>query len=84
MKQKTLLERKELILCLKTGFRTVWGVQNGVESFRVKYEVVMLWESFTYCAVNCYALISGYVGLQSQFKIKKFINLWIEVFFTQW
>ena len=33
------------------------------------------------CAVNCYALISGYVGVNSKHKCRNLISLWITVAF---
>lgn len=45
---------------------------------------VMSWglEFFAYCAVNCYALISGYVGLKSKFRFFNILNLWCQVVVT--
>ncbi len=34
-----------------------------------------------YCGVNCFALVSGYVGWQNTFKIEKIIKLWANVIF---
>ena len=33
------------------------------------------------CAVNCYALISGYVGVNSKYKISNIVYLWFQVVF---
>lgn len=33
------------------------------------------------CAVNCYALISGYVGVCAEFKLRRIVNLWFQVAF---
>ena len=41
----------------------------------------MLMQISVYCAVNCYALISGYVGINAQHKISNIIKLWFEVVF---
>ena len=38
-------------------------------------------EAMAYCAVNCYGLISGYVGYGKKFKLRNIIQLWIEVLF---
>ena len=40
-----------------------------------------LLEIVAYCAVNCYALISGYVGVNGKFKFTNIIVLWFQVFF---
>ena len=34
-----------------------------------------------YCGVNCFALVSGYVGWQNTFKPEKIIKLWANVIF---
>lgn len=44
-----------------------------------KYECAWLLEIFCYGAVNCYALISGF--LEANFRVKKVIVLWMEVLF---
>lgn len=33
------------------------------------------------CAVNCFTLISGYVGINSTYRFSKFIALWFQVLF---
>ena len=47
----------------------------------LKYEVVWFIEIACYCAVDCFVLISGYVGLYARFKISRVILLWLQVFF---
>ncbi|MDE6723424.1 MAG: hypothetical protein K2J55_04430, partial [Eubacterium sp.] len=37
------------------------GLLEGAEILSVKYEFVWFLEAAAFCAVNCYALISGYV-----------------------
>ena len=34
-----------------------------------------------YCGVNCFALVSGYVGWQNKFKLEKIVKLWANVVF---
>lgn len=41
-------------------------------------------ETFAYCAVNCFGLISGYVGYRedkTQLKVSHYIRLWLQVVF---
>ena len=38
-------------------------------------------ETAAYCAVNCYALISGYVGTGAEHKGGSIVNLWLQVAF---
>lgn len=46
-----------------------------------RYEVVWFLEIFSYCAVNCFVLLSGYVSLNSRFRISRIISLWLQVVF---
>ena len=43
------------------------------------YKTMNIMLAFAYCAVNCYALISGYVGCKSKFKPSKILSLWVAV-----
>lgn len=38
-------------------------------------------ETAAYCAVNCYALISGYVGAEAEHRGGSIVNLWLQVAF---
>ena len=38
-------------------------------------------EAFAYCAVNCYGLISGYVGVAARWRPANLIALWLQVAF---
>lgn len=57
------------------------GVLRTVENFSGKYYAVWLMNSIVYCAVNCFALLSGFVGYQGSFKISRWIQLWFQVVF---
>ncbi len=37
--------------------------------------------TIAFCGVNCFALVSGYVGWQNKFKLAKIIKLWANVVF---
>ena len=48
------------------------------------HHIAWLMEVNACCAVNCYALISGYVGCEKklpQNRIGKYLSMWIQVFF---
>lgn len=45
------------------------------------YEAAWTMELMAYCAVNCYALISGYVGLNSRVRLSNLFLLWGQVVF---
>lgn len=57
------------------------GVLEGTTLFSLNYELAWLLECAAYCAVNCYALISGYVGLDSRFKFTNILRLWLQAAF---
>lgn len=57
------------------------GIVDYTEPFSVFYGLAWMLEITCYCAVNCYALISGYVGIDSDYKISRIAKLWGRVFF---
>ena len=54
-------------------------VLEGAEGVPVKHELFWLLEVGSYCAVNCYALISGYV--YSKHRYASAVTLWLQVAF---
>ena len=57
------------------------GVIGKLIPFTINYSIVWILEIASYCAVNCYALISGYVGVHSKYKYTNFIMIWLRVIF---
>lgn len=57
------------------------GVLNASTQNTVGYGVAWFLESAAYCAVNCYALISGYVGYGTKHKYSNIIVLYLQVVF---
>ncbi len=57
------------------------GVLNATVGNVSANRIAWLLEIAGYCCVNCYALISGYVGVKSRFKYSNIILLWLQVFF---
>lgn len=57
------------------------GLMNSVTPLTFKGELIWFIETSCLCAVNCYALISGYVGVNSKHKYSNIIQLWIQVLF---
>ena len=55
------------------------GILNN--SSGVSGRMIWLLETLAYCAVNCYALISGYVGIYSKYRISNLVFLWLRVAF---
>lgn len=57
------------------------GVLSAGEQFPMQYKAAWLLEIASYCAVNCYALISGYVGIRSRYRYANIAALWLRVAF---
>lgn len=45
------------------------------------YLVAWIMEIVCYCAVDCYALISGYVGVKAKHRWRNIVYLWVQVVF---
>lgn len=59
------------------GMGGITGATAGTSS----YYPVYLMQNAAFCAVNCYALISGYLMLGKKIKPSRITELWFEVFF---
>ena len=57
------------------------GVADAAEASPVSYGVTWLFFVCTFCAVNTYALISGYVGYGRKWKMRSLIRLQFQVWF---
>lgn len=57
------------------------GILEASELLSIKYECAWLLETAAYCAVNCYALISGYVAYGAKYKISNILYLYFQVIF---
>lgn len=60
----------------------VWGpggILFEVKSGTAHYQAAWLLEIAVFCAINCYGLISGYVGITSRYKYSNFVALWLQV-----
>ncbi len=77
----------ELLRILATFYIILLHVvgQGGVAAAsggKVTYTVSYLLLALAYPAVNCYALISGFVGCKSRFKLSRLLSLWLTVVFV--
>ncbi len=68
-----------MVVMLHTLSRS--GLLTETEIPSLKYEVVWFIEIFCYCAVNCFVIISGFVGLRSKFRLSRILLLWLQVVF---
>lgn len=48
----------------------------------VNYDIAWMLEIASFCAVNCYAMASGYVGIHSKVKYYKLVILWLQIVFS--
>ena len=79
----------DLLRCLSMFFVVLlhvlkWGEGGNLDNSFLgtpNYAVSWYLELSAYCAVNCFALITGYVGVNVPYRISRFINLWFQVFF---
>ena len=57
------------------------GVLSSTDYLSPAYKMANFIEILTYCAVNCYALISGFANAKTEFKFRRFVYLWLETVF---
>lgn len=57
------------------------GILYYTQPLSAKYFISWLIEMLAYCAVNCYALITGYLMVQKKFRLSRGILLWLQVVF---
>lgn len=55
-------------------------IENTVENTS-NYYISNFMEHFCFCAVNLYALITGFVYIKATYRFHKIVSLWCEVFF---
>lgn len=68
-----------MVVTLHTLSRS--GLITQSQLLSPRYEFSWLLELASYCAVDCFVIISGYVGLNSKFRISRIIQLWVQVVF---
>ena len=57
------------------------GATRAAVMFSARYEIAWLIEILCLCAVDCYAIITGYVMSESKVKAFNLVNLWLQVAF---
>ena len=57
------------------------GILNASGRFTSQYEAGWFLQSAAFCAVDVYALISGYVWVNAKYRYRNLIELWMQVFF---
>lgn len=56
------------------------GVLKATAPLTIKYGGAWLVECLAFCAVNCYALVSGYVCINSKFKFSSLFQICLQTF----
>lgn len=54
------------------------GVLRNLELTSPNYYIAWFIECMCYCAVNCYALITGYVSFNRQYKLTSLLMIWVQ------
>lgn len=57
------------------------GVLESANDSATHFYLAWFMEVVAFCAVDCYALISGYVGVKADFKWSRLVKLWLQVVF---
>ena len=57
------------------------GILYATEAGTIKFKVFWLMEIFSYCAVNGFAIISGYMSTDRPQKYEKLVDMWFQAFF---
>ena len=57
----------------------IGGIKNNAKG--LNFHAVVILYSISFCAVNLFALISGYLGATREFKWKNIVILWLQVVF---
>lgn len=66
-----------ILHCIDRG-----GILNSLEKYSGKYNCILFIKIFTFCAVNIFALISGYViytDEERKIKISNYFKIWLQV-----
>ena len=57
------------------------GIYRNAPMNSITYHTASFLRILTFCAVNCFALISGYVMANKNIKLKSIIGLWLNILF---
>ena len=73
-----LLRMVLMLMVVVIHVLTHGGVIKATEQLSANYSMSILMESFVFCAVNCYALISGYVYIDSRYRFSGLVQIWLQ------
>ena len=75
-----LLRNLSMFMVVMLHVLGLGGLLSATQGQGLKYELLKVIHIGSMCAVNCYGLISGYVGYGSKWKISSIVTLWLQVF----
>lgn len=70
-----------MFLVIVMHINTQGGIFDALQPLSCNYIVEWFLLCVTYCAVDLFAIISGYVGVNSGFRYSRILNLWLGVAF---
>lgn len=76
-----LLKILSMVFVVLTHVLLQGGILNEISLFSFNYGISWLLEIIAFSAVNCYALISGYVMVSSKLKYSNILRLWFQTLF---
>lgn len=76
-----LLRIVSMMMVLTLHILLCGGVLESSVMLSANYNIAWFLEIAAYCAANCYALVSGYVGIRSKHKFSGLAMLWLQVAF---
>ncbi len=56
------------------------GILDAVEKNSVQYHVAWIMEIGAYCAVNIFALTTGYLMINNKWRMSRILGMWLQVF----
>lgn len=57
------------------------GLLENTQPLTWNWFAVWTVESLSIVAVNCYVFISGYFFVESRFRLRKLVKIWVQIFF---
>lgn len=74
-----LLRMVAMLLIIILHIVGIGGICSGAELLSPQFLLAQFLRIASVCAVNCYALISGFVGWRRSPKLSGLLNLWVKV-----
>ncbi len=76
-----LLRILSMFMIVILHVNTHGGVLDATHGDIIKNQTAWFIEAFAFASVNCFSLISGYVGVDSRYRYRNIALLWLRVFY---